>query len=82
MIQKLTQLQLGKNGLTESFIESLKNHFKKNKSVRISVLKSARSNGKSSVKRYAEEILENLGKNYRAKIIGFVIVVRKGKIIE
>jgi RNA-binding protein YhbY len=68
--------QLGKNGVTEGFITSLKNDFKKHVSMRISVLKSA-GHERGKVKKYSEEILDKLGKNYTAKIIGFVIVVRK-----
>ena len=68
--------QLGKNGITEGFINSLKNDFKKHVSIRISVLRGAgRERGK--VKKYSEEILDKLGKNYTSKIIGFVIIVRK-----
>ena len=73
----IIQIQLGKNGVTENFIETLKNHFKKNKSIRISVLKSARENGKGDVKKYADEIVSKLGKNYASKTIGFVIIVKK-----
>lgn len=75
----IIQTQLGKNGVTENFIETLKNHFKKNKSIRISVLKSARENGKGDVKKYADEIVEKLGGNFKARTIGFVIVVKKSK---
>ena len=69
--------QIGKNGVTENFIETLRTHFKKNKSVRISVLRSARENGKSDVKKYAEELMEKLGSNFKALTIGYVIVVKK-----
>jgi len=77
---KIIFTQIGKNGISENFIETLKSHFKKNKSVRISVLKSARGEGKKGkevVKKYSEEILEKLGKNFRTRTIGFVIVVKK-----
>ena len=70
------EVQIGKNGLTESFIETLKNHFKKHEQVRISVLKSA-GHEKSQVKSMAEKILEALGKNYTARVIGFKIVLKK-----
>jgi len=73
----MIQIQLGKNGVTESFIETLKNHFKKNKSVRISVLKSAREDGKKSVKEYRDKIIEKLGGNFKARTIGFVIIIKK-----
>ncbi|MCW8966001.1 MAG: YhbY family RNA-binding protein [Candidatus Pacearchaeota archaeon] len=73
-------IQLGKQGITDNFIISLENQFKSKVSVRISVLKNARGDGKEGkddVKKYSEEILDKLGKNYTAKIIGFVIVVKK-----
>jgi len=70
------QIQLGKQGITDNFIESLKNHFKNCKNVKISVLRSARED-KSSVKKYAQEITKRLGDNYKARVIGFVIAVRK-----
>jgi RNA-binding protein YhbY len=69
-------IQLGKNGVTDNFISTLKNNFKKHDNVRISVLKSARQD-KGKIKEYSNEILEKLGKNYTAKIIGFKIIVKK-----
>ena len=72
----ISRIQIGKQGLTENFIESLRNNFKKHENVKISVLKSARENRKD-MKRYAKEILEKLGKNYTAKIVGFTIAVKK-----
>ena len=70
------EIQLGKNGITESFIESLKHIFENHENVRLSVLKSA-GHDKEKVKNYSEEILEKLGNNYTAKIIGFKIILKK-----
>ena len=70
----LSKIQLGKNKVTENFIETLKSHFKRNNVVKISVLKSA---GRESLKSYSEEILEELGAKYTSKIIGFTIVLKK-----
>jgi len=69
-------IQLGKQRITDNFIESIKNHFKNHQNLKISVLRSAREN-KESVKKYSEEILERLGKNYTAKIIGFTVILKK-----
>ncbi len=69
-------VQLGKRGITENFIESLKSFFQTRENIRISVLKSA-GHEREKVKQYSEEILDKLGKNYTAKIIGFTIVVKK-----
>ena len=73
---KLAQIQLGKQGITDNFIETLKDNFKKHENVKISVLKSAGHN-KNKVKEYCTEILEKLGKKYTIKVIGFTIVVKK-----
>ena len=68
--------QLGKNGITEGFINSLQNDFKKHVSIRISVLKGAgRERGK--VKKYSEEILDKLGKNYTSRVVGFSIFIKR-----
>lgn len=71
-----SKIQLGKNGITENFIEALKRHFNKHNNVKITVLKSARHN-KESIREHAEKITEKLGKNYTAKIIGFSIFLKK-----
>ncbi len=71
-----TNIQLGKNKVTENFIETIKNHFKKHKNVKIDVLKSA-GREKEMIKVYRDQVLEKLGKNYTAKIIGFTIFVKK-----
>ena len=72
------EIQLGKKGLTSEFIKDIEQRLNKhrNASLKISVLKSAREN-KADVKKYAEEIIEKLGKNYTAKTIGFAIFLKK-----
>ena len=72
----LSQIQLGKQGITENFVETMKSHFKKYDNVKISVLKSA-GHDKEKVKKFSDEILEKLGKNYTTKVIGFTIFVKK-----
>ena len=69
-------IQLGKNGVTKNFIETLESHFKNHENVKISILKSA-GHSKEKVKGYSEKILEKLGRNYTAKSIGFTIIVKK-----
>ena len=70
------QIQLGKQGLTDNFIETLKNNFKHHENVKISVLKSA-GHDKNKIKEYSKEILEKLGNKYTGKVIGFTIVLKK-----
>ena len=72
----LCKIQLGKQGITENFIETLKNHFKNHGNVKVCVLKSA-GHDKKKVKEYSEEILGKLGKKYTARIVGFTIFVKK-----
>lgn len=69
-------LQLGKNKLTDNFIETLKNHFKNHEHVKISVLKSC-CRDKAELRKICEELLDKLGKNYTAKTIGYTIAVKK-----
>ena len=73
---KIANVQLGKQGLTENFIKTLKDHFKKNENVRISVLKSC-CRDKKELKKISEDILEKMGKHYTARSIGYVIVLKK-----
>lgn len=72
----LVNLQIGKKGLTKEFILSLKVYFKNADSVRISVLKSA-TRDSTQLRNWLAEILEDLGKNYTGKIIGYTFVLRK-----
>lgn len=70
------EMQLGKNGLTENFINTLKVNFQNHDNVRISVLKSA-GHEREKIKKYSEELLEKLGNNYTARLIGFKIIFKK-----
>ena len=67
-------IQLGKFGITDNFIESLKNQFKNSQTVKVSVLKNAE---REKIQKYKEELLEKLGKNFTAKKIGFILVLKK-----
>lgn len=76
MKKGLANMQLGKNGLSSGFIDCLKNTFKERESIKIRILKSA-GHDKEKIKKMAEEIIENLGKKYTYKIIGFSIFIKK-----
>lgn len=75
-MEPIPRIQLGKKGISENFIRDLNNHFKKHKNVKVSVLKSA-GHDKQKVKEMSETILQELGKNYCAKTIGFTIALKK-----
>jgi len=70
------KVQLGKQGISENFMQTLKVHFEKYKNVKVSVMNSA-GREKEKVKEYSEIILEKLGNNFSARIIGFTIVLKK-----
>ena len=68
--------QLGKNGITENFVETMKTYFKKNENAKISVLKSA-TRSREEIKKLEKELLDQLGRSYTARVIGFTIVLKK-----
>ena len=75
-MERIGRMQLGKQGVTDNFVGTLKHHFDNHKNVKVSVLKSA-SHDKSKVKEYSKKILEKLGNNYTAKVVGFTIFFKK-----
>jgi len=72
------EMQLGKHGLTQEFLEDIKRRFTNNKikNIKISVLKSARES-KDDVKQHAETIVKFLGKKYTYRILGFSIFIKQ-----
>jgi RNA-binding protein YhbY len=78
------ELQLGKKGLTQEFLEALKHRFEntKIKNIKISVLRSAREHGREDVKEYAKEIQHFLGPKFTYKILGFSIFLKKWRKIR
>lgn len=69
-------IQLGKNGVTEGFIEALKNAFSTHESVKIPVLKSA-TRKREETGKIAGQICAILGKNYTSRIVGYTIFLKK-----
>lgn len=70
--------QLGKAGLSDNFIKTLENHFKKYNIIKISVLKSCCRN-REELKVIAGKIVSALGNHYSIKIIGWTLITRKWK---
>lgn len=75
-MKPLAQIQIGKNGISDNFIKTLKDNFKHHMNVKVAVLMGA-GHYKEKVREYSEEILERLGKNYTTKIVGFTIIIKK-----
>ena len=72
----LAKFQIGKQGLTSSFIDSVAIAFKNKKQVRISVLKSA-ARDREEIKKMASEIQEKLPVKCKCRVIGFTIILIK-----
>ncbi len=69
-------MQVGKNGLTEGFMQALKHVFETHDTVKISVFRSA-THEKEEVKAMAERIVAQLGRKYTYRLVGFTISLRK-----
>lgn len=78
MKKPFTKIQLGKNGVTENFVESLRKTFKNRDLVRISLLKTY-SRDREELKKTAVELCEKLSDigNFKYTIIGFTIILIK-----
>ena len=79
-MKEIKKFQIGKNGLTEGFIEQLKNYFDKSHAgiAKVEILKSA-CRDKKDAKRIGEEIVEGLGKRFDYKLVGYVLTIGKWK---
>ena len=75
-MRPIKRLQMGKNGLTEEFVNQVRSVFKHEKIVKISVLRSA-SRNKEETKKMADDLVAQLGETYKYKIIGYVMTVMK-----
>ena len=71
-----TIIQIGKNGLTDGVMITIKNAFADRNDVKISVLKSG-GHDKEKVNEIADKIIESLGNNFTYRIVGFSIFLKK-----
>lgn len=72
----LAIFQIGKQGLTENFMQTLKIAFSSRERVKIIVLKAA-GHTKENATEIAEKIVKELGSHYTFKIVGFTIFLQK-----
>ena len=77
-MRQIKKFQIGKNGLTEKFIEQLANYFEKSGAeiVKVEILKSA-CRDKEHAREIGDKLVEGLGKNFDYKLIGYVLTVLK-----
>jgi len=76
MQNKVVHFQIGKNKITKGLIENLKKTLEKNKSARVSYLKSSERTHES-VDKDIKTLEKELGNRYVIKRIGFTLVIRK-----
>ncbi len=74
------EIQLGKKGLTQEFLDELKKRFDKReiKNIKVHVLQNARES-REDVRIYSKEIIKYLGNKFSSRIIGFSIFLKKHK---
>lgn len=72
----LAKFQIGKNGITETVMESLVLAMKNHKQVRVSVLKSF-CRDREELKTLAKEIESKLPFKLKVRIIGYTIILVK-----
>jgi RNA-binding protein YhbY len=75
-MKPIKQLQLGKAGLSDAFVEQVQSIFKNEKALKISILKSA-CRDKDDAKKIGEELVEKLGTKFGFKLVGYVLTVVK-----
>jgi len=75
-MKQIKKLQIGKNGLTEAFVEQVRSIFEGETLVKISILKSA-CRDKDDAKKIGDDLVEALGVKYGYKLVGYVLTVVK-----
>ncbi|NPE26943.1 hypothetical protein HNV12_02990 [Methanococcoides sp. SA1] len=75
-MKPIKQLQIGKNGLSDAFVEQVRGIFETEKMVKISILQSA-CRDKDEAKRIGEELVGKLGTKFGFKLVGYVLTVTK-----
>ena len=81
MVSPIKKLQIGKNGVSEAFIEQLKKTFEDARVVKIVILRSA-CRDKEEAKKIAESLVKTLGNKYGYKLVGYVLTVMKFRKVQ
>lgn len=76
MKQSLARFQIGKQGLTDGVLNSLKMALQNHRQVRISILKSC-CRDKTELKKIAEKIESKMPYELKVRIIGYTLVLVK-----
>ena len=76
IMKQIKRLQMGKNGLTDAFVEQVKSIFEGETLIKIAILKSA-CRDKKDAEKIGQDLIETLGKKYDYKLVGYVLTVVK-----
>ena len=75
-MKQIKKLQMGKNGISDTFVEQVKSIFENETLIKISILKSA-CRDKADANKMAEELVRELGPKYDYKLVGYVMTIIK-----
>jgi len=75
-MKPIRQLQMGKAGLSEAFVEQVKSAFENEGMVKISILRSA-CRDKGEARKIGEDLVGKLGRKFGFKLVGYVLTVTK-----
>lgn len=75
-MKQIKRLQLGKNGMTQEFVEQVRKIFEHEQIIKISILKSACRN-KQDAEKIGQDLVDALGKNFIFRLIGYVLTIHK-----
>ncbi len=75
-MKQIKKLQMGKNGLSDAFVEQVKSIFENETLIKISILRSACRDKAGAIK-MAKELVRELGPKYDYKLVGYVMTVIK-----
>tara|TARA_Y100000310_G_C20667461_1_gene808394 strand:- start:65 stop:310 length:246 start_codon:yes stop_codon:yes gene_type:complete len=75
-MEPISSVQIGKKGISDNLIETLSTHFKTHQNVKVVFLKNS-IRDKKKLKKCAEEIIQELGKNYTYRVLGFTVFIKK-----
>ena len=76
IMKQIKRLQMGKNGLTDAFVEQVKSIFEGETLIKIAILKSA-CRDKKDAEKIGQDLIETLGKKYDYKLVGYVLTIVK-----
>jgi len=77
-MKQIKRLQIGKGGVSPMFVNQVKEIFKKEEVLKVSILSSICKNKKEAQK-ISKELVSSLGDKFVYKLVGHVITIRKFK---